>query len=108
MTQANPVLIDPTIPAKPLPLPPMPANITNEPMINDIPPTPGIETNSQVTPKELERPTIPILDNALPRIRNVLAGIASTPRHRVTLIIILGITSLMAVSVFFYLVLRRR
>ena len=102
------MLIGPTIPTKSLPLPPMPANTTNESMMNDIPPTPGIETNSQVTPKELERPTIPILDDAIPRIRNVLAGIASTPRQRVTLIIILGITSLIAVSVFFYLVLRRR
>ena len=76
--------------------------------MNDIPPTSGIETNSQVTPKELERPAIPILDDAIPRIRNVLAGIASTPRQRLTLIIILAITSLITVSVFFYLVLHRR
>ena len=102
------MLMDTTIPTKSLPLPPMPATTTNEPLMNDIPPTPGIETNLQVTPKELKRPAIPILDDAIPRIRNVLAGIASTPRQRLTLIIILGMTSLIAVSVFFYLVLRRR
>ena len=86
----------------------MPAKATNEPLVSNIPPTPTIETNSPVTPKGLERPAIPIIGDALPRIRNALTGISATPRQRTTLIIILGITSLIAVSVFFYLVLRRR
>ena len=89
-------------------LSPMPTTITDESPVNDITPTPTIDIDSQVTPRELKRPAIPIVGDALPRIRNALAGISAAPRQRTTLIIILGITSLIAVSVFLYLVLRRR
>jgi hypothetical protein len=79
-------------------------------MLLDITPTPpsDFEAISPVVPSTLERPAIPIVGDAIPRIRNALVGIAATPRQRITLIIILGITSLIAVSTFLYLALRRR
>ena len=79
-------------------------------MLLDITPTPPSDFGaiSPVVPSTLERPAIPIVGDAIPRIRNALVGIAATPRQRITLIIILGITSLIAVSTFLYLALRRR
>ena len=53
-------------------------------------------------------PAIPVIGDAVPRIRNALTGVANTPRERITLIIILGITLVMAAGVFAYLILRRR
>ena len=57
---------------------------------------------------DLERPTIPIIGDAVPRIRNTLSGMASTPRQRTTLIIILGIVCVLVLGAFVYLILRRR
>jgi hypothetical protein len=56
----------------------------------------------------LRLPSFPAIGDAVPRIRNALTGVASTPRERVTLVIILGITLVIAVGVFAYLILRRR
>ncbi len=53
-------------------------------------------------------PRFPVIGDAIPRIRNTLGGAASTPRRRTTLIVIQGITSTLALSVFGYLILRRR
>ena len=71
-------------------------------------PTPPIAAGPQVTPSDLERPTIPIIGDAVPRIRNTLSGIASTPRQRTTLVIILGIVCVLVLGAFIYLILRRR
>ena len=56
---------------------------------------------------DLEQTEIPIIGDAVPRIRNTLGGIASTPRRRTTLIVIQGMTCAFAVGVFGYLILRR-
>ena len=63
----------------------------------------GLETGVA----ELEQPAIPVIGEAIPRIRNTLGGIASTPRRRTTLIAIQVLTSLAAVGVFGYLIVRR-
>ncbi len=51
---------------------------------------------------------MPVIGNAVPRIRNALAGIAAAPRQRTTLIIILGITGIAVVVAFVYLIFRKR
>ena len=71
-------------------------------------PTPPTAAGPQVTPSDLERPTIPIIGDAVPRIRNTLSGIASTPRQRITLVIILGVVCVLVLGAFIYLILRRR
>ena len=63
----------------------------------------GLETGVA----ELEQPAIPVIGESIPRIRNTLGGIASTPRRRTTLIAIQVLTSLAAVGVFGYLIVRR-
>ena len=75
-----------------------------------ITPTPAIGANTlaPAIPSTLERPSVPIIGDALPRVRNALNAIAASPRQRITLIIILAITSLLAISTFLYLILRRR
>ena len=45
---------------------------------------------------------------ALSRARDALAGIANTPRQRLTLVIILALAGILVIGVFAYLVLRRR
>ena len=71
-------------------------------------PAPPIDAGPKVTPSDLERPTIPIIGDAVPRIRNTLSGIASTPRQRITLVIILGVVCVLVLGAFVYLILRRR
>ena len=73
-------------------------------------PTPEAEATRPppVISKTPQRPAIPIIGDALPRIRNALAGVATNPRQRTTLIIILAITLLMTVTAFMYLMLRKR
>ena len=56
----------------------------------------------------LRQPNLPIIGNAAPRIRNTLDTIANAPRQRITLVAILAITSVLALSIFAYLLLRRR
>ena len=55
-----------------------------------------------------ERPALPIIGDALPRLRNTLDAIASNPRERITLVLALGLAMLIALGVFIYLLLRRR
>ena len=69
-------------------------------------PTP--ETVVQPVQRNLQRLAAPVISNTVPRIRNTLGGIASTPRRRITLMVIQGLASIFAISVFGYLILRRR
>ena len=69
--------------------------------------TPTAEPAPQTTRRDLEQPAIPLVGDAIPRIRDTLGGIASTPRRRATLIFIQGLASAMAMGVFAYLILRR-
>jgi hypothetical protein len=71
-------------------------------------PTPPIDTGSQITDRELERPGIPVIGDAARRIKDTLDGIAATPRQRITLIVILALVSVLAIAAFVYLLLRRR
>ena len=57
---------------------------------------------------DLDRPIIPIIADAVPRIRNTLTGITANPRQRTTLVIILGVVCVLALAAFVYLILRRR
>ena len=63
---------------------------------------------STVLPEAPDRPRIPIIGDAADRLRSTLPSISTTPRQRMTLIIILIITGLIAGGAFVYLVLRRR
>lgn len=51
---------------------------------------------------------MPIIGEALPRIRGALDAVASTPRERITLVLALGLALLIALGVFIYLLVRRR
>ena len=62
----------------------------------------------QIALRELERPSIPVIGAPVERVRNTLGGIASSPRKRMTLIIIQGFAIIFALGVFAYLILRRR
>ena len=69
---------------------------------------PTVEPVARPSQRELEAPAVPVVGEAIPRIRDTLSGIASTPRRRTTLLIIQGVTMLFAILVFGYLVFRRR
>ena len=68
---------------------------------------PTVEPVSMPDRGDLEPPLVPVLGEAIPRIRDTLGGIASTPRRRTTLIIIQGLAIMFAVGVFGYLIFRR-
>lgn len=70
--------------------------------------TPTAEPPAQPAQRSLQRLAAPVISNTVPRIRNTLGGIASTPRRRMTLMIIQALASAFAITVFGYLVLRRR
>ena len=61
----------------------------------------------QLVQPELDQPSIPVISGAIPRVRDTLGGIASTPRRRITLIVIQGLASVFAAAVFARLILRR-
>ena len=64
---------------------------------------------STVLPEAPDRQArIPIIGDAADRLRSTLPSISTTPRQRMTLIIILIITGVLVAGVFLYLVLRRR
>ena len=71
-------------------------------------PTPPIDTGPQTTAPHLERPGIPVIGDAARRIKNILEGMAATPRERMTLIVILAVVGVFAIAVSVYLFLRRR
>ncbi len=63
---------------------------------------------TQTDLQELQQPAAPVIGDAIPRIRNTLGGIASSPRRRTTLIVIQAVTSAFALGVFSYLIARKR
>ena len=67
-----------------------------------------VEPEFQTAQRDLDLPAVPVVGDALPRIRNTLGGIASTPRRRVTLMAIQGLAFIFAIGVFAHLILRRR
>ena len=92
------------------PLPPTPTfTSTPTPEIE-----PGDETTTDATGgaaqplQRLRQFTTDIPDAVAPRIRNALDAIATTPRDRLTLIILLAIVGLASASVFIYLLRRRQ
>ena len=56
----------------------------------------------------MEEPGLPIIGDAIPRVRNALGEVADAARNRMTLVIILIIVLVLAAGVFAYLILRRR
>ena len=108
----------------PTPVPPPPTPTLVPPPTNTPEPTPthtptaeptlsAPTTSSNTAPVPelvqpgLDQPSAPVMSRAIPRVREALGGIASTPRRRVTLIIIQGLASVFAAAVFARLVLRR-
>ena len=86
----------PTVAPTPTPTP----NLTPTPT-----PTPGpVEAGTA----ELQEPGVPIIGDAIPRIRDTLINLVSSPGTRNTLIIILAIFGLLALIIFAYLIWRRR
>ena len=67
----------------------------------------GTATVPQLVQPELDQPFVPVISRAIPRVRDTLGGIASTPRRRITLIVIQGLASVFAAAVFARLILRR-
>ena len=51
---------------------------------------------------------MPVIDNAVGRIRDALRGITATPRQRITFVLILVGALVVVVGVFVWLVLRRQ
>lgn len=110
----------PTVTPTPTPtLVPLPTN-TPEPTPTPTPtvePTPsplaatasssGTAPVPQLVQPELDQPSAPVISMAIPRVRDALGGIASSPRRRTTLIIIQGLASVFAAAVFARLILRR-
>ncbi len=114
----------PTPTATPTPTPtlvPLPTNTpeptptptptpTVEPTLGALATTPqpsGTASVPQLVQPELDQPSAPVISMAIPRVRDALGGIASSPRRRTTLIIIQGLASVFAAAVFARLILRR-
>ncbi len=55
-----------------------------------------------------ERPIVEIVGDAVPRMRNALESVMTSPRQRTTLIVILIIAGILAIGAFTYLIFRRR
>ena len=108
----------------PTPVPPPPTPTLVPPPTNTPEPTPThtptaeptlsaptTSSNTALVPElvqpGLDQPSAPVMSRAIPRVREALGGIASTPRRRVTLIIIQGLASVFAAAVFARLILRR-
>ena len=71
-------------------------------------PIPTATTAPASTLAFLRQPNLPILGDAAPRIRSTLNTITNAPRQRITLVIVLALTSLLALAAFAYLLLRQR
>ena len=71
-------------------------------------PQPTRTPTATPTPEPGLFPAVPVLGDAVPRIRDALTGVTSGPRQRTTLVIVLGITLVAAAAVFAYLLFRRR
>ena len=71
-------------------------------------PQPTPTPTASPTPEPGLFPAVPVLGDAVPRIRDALTGVVTGPRQRTTLVIVLGITLVAAAGVFAYLLLRGR
>ena len=101
----------PTATATLTPTPTATATLTPTPTATaTLTPTPRPTPTSTPEPEPglLQSLDIPLIGDAVPRIRDALTGVVSNPRQRTTLIVILAITSVLAIGAFAYLVLRRR
>ena len=101
----------PTATATLTPTPTATATLTPTPAATaTLTPTPRPTPTSTPEPEPglLQSLDIPLIGDAVPRIRDALTGVVSNPRQRTTLIVILAITSVLAIGAFAYLVLRRR
>ena len=79
---------------------------TPGPIIGEAPLSTG-GPDIQAARRELDQPGIPVIGDAVPRVRNALGGIASSPRRRTTLIVIQVIASIFAAGIFARLILRK-
>ncbi len=106
------------VPPPPTPTPtlvPLPTNTPTPTPTAEPTPSPLAATASssgtapvpQLVQPELDQPSAPVISMAIPRVRDALGGIASSPRRRTTLIIIQGLASVFAAAVFARLILRR-
>ncbi len=109
---------DTPTPVPPTPTPtlvPLPTNTPTPTPTVEPTPSPLTATTSpsdtapvpQLVQPELDQPSAPVIGRAIPRVREALGGIASSPRRRTTLIIIQGLASIFAAAVFARLILRR-
>ena len=71
-------------------------------------PTPTPDPAEATDPSDLDAPNIPIIGNAIPRVRDTLINVVTIPRQRNTLIVILVVVGLLVIAVFAYLIWRRR
>ena len=71
-------------------------------------PTPLPAAAPAPPPPSLEEPGLPVIGNAIPRVRNALDQAAAAGRDRWPLVILLVIVLIVAGLVFVYLILRRR
>ena len=120
-TPIPPPPADTPTPVPPTPMPTLVPPPTNTPEPTPTPtPTPTAEPTLSplTTPSDagsvpelvqpgLDQPSVPVISRAIPRVRDTLGGIASSPRRRTTLIIIQGLASVFAAAVFARLILRR-
>ncbi len=60
------------------------------------------------TPPSVEEPGLPVIGDAIPRVRNALGDAVQAGRDRLTLVIILLIVLVLVIGAFAYLILRRR
>ena len=100
-----------TLTPTPTPTPTATATLTPTPTATaTLTPTPRPTPTSTPEPEPGLLPSldIPLISDAVPRIRDALTGVVSNPRQRTTMIVILAITSVLAIGAFAYLVLRRR
>ena len=71
-------------------------------------PTPLLLAAPSPTPPSLDEPGLPVIGNAIPRVRNALGRAASAGRDRWPLVILLLVVLIGAGVAFGYLILRRR
>ena len=91
------------VPVTPTPTPTPTATPTPTPS-----PTPLLLAAPSPTPPSLDEPGLPVIGNAIPRVRNALGRAASAGRDRWPLVILLLVVLIGAGVAFGYLILRRR
>ena len=74
----------------------------------EVEPQPPQLLQPQLEPTRPERPSLPLIGDALPRLRSTLEATWATTRQRTTLVLAMATALLFAGAVFGYLLLRRR